>query len=65
MEKIKDMSLADLKAAYDFTECDMNDLRSAADNAGMAVEEVPAYSDVIEVQGLLWNELLNRTRGLK
>lgn len=65
MEKIKNMSLADLKAAFDFTECDMNDLRSAAENEGIAVEKIPAYSEVIEVHGVLWNELLSRTRGLK
>ena len=63
--KIKDLSISDLKAAYDFVLLDLKDLEESAKRENVSANSIPAYSEVKEVGIKLWNELLNRTRGLK
>lgn len=63
--KIKDLSISDLKAAYDFVLLDLKDLEESAKRENVSANSIPAYSEVKEVESKLWNELLNRTRGLE
>ncbi|HBX51754.1 MAG: hypothetical protein A2W98_05185 [Bacteroidetes bacterium GWF2_33_38] len=63
--KIKDLSISDLKAAYDFVLLDLKDLEESAKREKVPVEKIPAYSEVKEVENKLWHELLNITRLLK
>jgi hypothetical protein len=63
--KIKDLSISDLKAAYDFVLLDLKDLEESAKQKKIPMEKIPAYSEVKEVENKLWHELLNITRLLK
>jgi hypothetical protein len=63
--KIKDLSISDLKAAYDFVLLDLKELEESAKREKVLVEKIPAYSEVREVENKLWHELLNITRLLK
>lgn len=63
--KIKDLSISDLKAAYDFVLLDLKDLEESAKLKKIPMEKIPAYSEVKEVENKLWHELLNITRLLK
>jgi hypothetical protein len=58
------MSLADLKAAYDFVREDAKDLEEAAGKNGVKPEKIPAYPEVKKVENALYHVLLNRTRDL-
>lgn len=63
MEKsINNLSIADLKAAYDFTVIDLEELKESAGKIRLA--EIPCYSEILETKEKLFNELLNRTRSL-
>jgi len=63
--KIKDLSISDLKAAYDFVLLDLKDLKESAKRENVSVNKISAYSEVKEIENKLWYELLNRTRMLK
>lgn len=63
--KIKELSISDLKAAYDFVLLDLKDLEESAKREKVSVEKIPAYSEVKEMENKLWHELLNKTRMLK
>lgn len=63
--KIKNLSISDLKAAYDFVLLDLNDLEESAKRENVPVEKIPAYSEVKEVENKLWHALLNITRMLE
>jgi len=63
--EIKNLSIADLKSAYDFVIMDLEELDESATRKNIPVETIPAYREVKLVEEKLWNELLNRTRFLK
>jgi hypothetical protein len=63
--KIKDLSISDLKAAYDFVLLDLKDLEESVKQKKVSVEKTGAFSEVKELENKLWHELLNRTRILK
>jgi len=63
--KIKDLSISDLKAAYDFVLLDLKELEESAKREKVSVEKIAAYSEVKEMENKLWHELLNKTRMLK
>lgn len=62
--KIKDLSLSDLKAAYDFVLLDLKDLENDAEREKLSPNQIPAYPEVKQMEDKLWHELLNRTRDL-
>lgn len=62
--KIKDLSISDLKAAYDFVLLDLKNLEESAKQKNVSVEEIPAYGEVKKMENNLWDELLNKTRML-
>lgn len=59
---INDLSIADLKAAYDFVLLDIDELEQKANSENISFERIPAYKEVKVVENKLWTELLNRTR---
>ena len=63
--EIKDMTIADLKSAYDFVLIDLVDLKEKAKKENLSLDKIPAYKEVMEVVFNLYKELLNRTRLLK
>lgn len=63
--KIKELSISDLKAAYDFVLLDLAELEESAKREKVFTERIPAYSEVKEMENTLWTELLNRTRFLE
>jgi len=58
------MTLADLKAAYDFVLIDLNDLETKAKSEKIDPEKIPAYKEVKDIENILYHELLNRTRDI-
>lgn len=63
--KINDLSLVELKTAYDFVLIDVNELETKADEEGIKPEKIPAYKEVKEMENILFNKLLNITRMLE
>jgi hypothetical protein len=63
--KIKDLSISDLKASYDFVLLDLTELEQSAKEKGVSISEIPAYSEVKKMENDLFAELLNRTRTLE
>lgn len=61
---INELSISDLKAAFDFVTIDLHDLKEKAKKERVGVEQIPAYAEVKAIENKLYNELLNRTRGL-
>jgi hypothetical protein len=62
---INELSIADLKAAYDFVREDLNELKTEAHKGGITPDKIPAYKEVKEVEFKLYHKLLNITRDLK
>lgn len=62
--KIKELSIADLKAAYDFVLMDLKMLENKAKEEGINPEKIAAYSEVKQIEDKLYNKLLNITRML-
>ncbi len=63
--KIKeDLSIADLKAAYDFVQIDLRDLGAAAKRENISPDKIPAYNEVKQVEDALYQKLSNITRDL-
>lgn len=62
MIDISSLNLAELKAAYDFTKEDLQQLEGEAAKKKIEVTNIPAYNEVKEIQHRLYDELLNRTR---
>ena len=63
--EIKDLTIADLKASYDFILNDLKELENKAEEKNISAEQIPAYKEVKEIENKLYHELLNRTRMLK
>lgn len=63
--KIKELSIADLKAAYDFVLIDLKELEDKAKEKGIQPETLGAYNEVRKMENDLYNELLNKTRMLE
>ncbi|MEO6175358.1 MAG: hypothetical protein ABIP27_09435 [Flavobacterium circumlabens] len=63
--KIKDLSIADLKAAYDFVLIDLKDLEAKAKKEGISADRIPAYREVKDIENRLYHQLLNITRDLE
>ena len=64
MNKINELSIADLKATYDFIQVDLEFLRDKATEERITANELPAYLEVKEIENKVYNRLLNLTRGL-
>ena len=62
--KIKELSIADLKAAYDFVLIDLKMLEEKAKEEGIKPETIGAYKEVKQVEDKLYNMLMNITRML-
>ena len=62
---INELSIADLKAAYDFVREDLKELENKARKEQIAPDEIPAYNEVREVEYKLYTQLLNITRDLE
>ncbi|KGO91240.1 hypothetical protein [Flavobacterium subsaxonicum] len=62
--EIDKLSLADLKAAYDFVLIDLKDLETASRSKNINPEDIPAYKEVKAVEHGLYHQLLNITRSL-
>jgi hypothetical protein len=58
------MTLADLKAAYDFVREDVKDLEEKAADKGIKPDQIPAYPEITKVENALYHVLLNKTRDL-
>lgn len=54
------MTIADLKAAYDFSKGMIEECLTKAKKEGVPVEKVPVYKDWVEIEGKLYDELNNR-----
>ena len=63
--KIKELSIADLKAAYDFVLIDLKELEDEAKEKGVQAEKFGAYNEVKKMENDLYQELLNKTRMLE
>lgn len=63
--KIDELSIADLKAAYDFVLIDLKNLKTAAIKKGISADSIPAYKEVKSIEDRLYTRLLNTTRDLK
>ncbi len=63
--KIKELSISDLKAAYDFVLLDLADLEENVEGKNVSTDKIPAYGEVKEMENILWQELLNRIRFLE
>ena len=60
--KIKELSIADLKAAYDFVLIDLKILEDKAKEEGINPDKIGAYNEVKQVEDKLYNKLMNITR---
>jgi hypothetical protein len=65
MNKIDELSISDLKAAYDFVKIDLASLIESAQNKGVKPESIPAYNEVKEMEEKLYSKLLKETRLIK
>lgn len=63
--KIKDLSISDLKAAYDFVLLDLSELEQSAKDKKISISQIPAYAGVKKMENDLFSELINRTRMLE
>ncbi|MEI6755374.1 MAG: hypothetical protein WCK78_19720 [Paludibacter sp.] len=61
MNKIDELSISDLKAAYDFVKIDLADLEESAVRKGIQPESIPAYSEVKQLEDKLYSKLLTIT----
>jgi hypothetical protein len=62
MNKIDELSISDLKAAYDFVIIDLANLKESAKSKGIQPESIPAFSEVKELEDKLYSKLLTITR---
>ncbi|MBI4645426.1 MAG: hypothetical protein HY738_02245 [Bacteroidia bacterium] len=63
--ELKNLTIADLKAAYDFTLIDLADLQKKAIEKNINPDKIDSYKEVKEIEFKLYNELLNRIRSIK
>jgi hypothetical protein len=63
--KIRELSIADLKAAYDFTKEFIEEMKQKAADKKVKTEDIPAYRENVRLENDLYNELLNRLDDLK
>jgi hypothetical protein len=64
MKKFEDLSIADLKAAWDFVKMDLKELEQKAKEESINPSRIGAYDEVKKIEFELYHELLNRTRVL-
>lgn len=62
MDKIDELSISDLKAAYDFVKIDLAHLKKSAKRKGIQPDSIPAYNEVKEMEDKLYSKLLTVTR---
>lgn len=60
--KIKELSIADLKAAYDFVLIDLKMLEDKAKEEGINPDKIGAYNELKQLEHKLYNKLMNITR---
>jgi hypothetical protein len=63
--KIDDLSITELKAAYDFVKLDLKELKKKAKKEGVEPDTIAAYSEVKKMEDQLFHKLLNITRFLE
>ena len=63
--EIEKLSIADLKAAWDFVKEDLKVLEKAATENNVSLDKMPAYDQVKSMEDKLYHKLLNLTRQLK
>lgn len=63
--KIAELSITDLKAAYDFTELYLKKLEKQAVKIGTIVREDPPYKKIKSLKDKLYSELANRIQLIK
>jgi hypothetical protein len=64
MKKFEDLSIADLKAAWDFVKIDLKDLEQKVKEKNINPSRIGAYDEVKKIESELYHELLERTRNL-
>jgi hypothetical protein len=60
----EDMSIADLKAAYDFIREDIKNIEAEAGSKKIPLEKVHDYQIIKSLETSLYHTLLNKTRDL-
>ncbi len=60
----KELSIADLKAAFDFALIELDNLLKKAKDENISPDRIPAFNEIKKVELLLRNELSNRTRSI-
>ncbi|WP_185249143.1 hypothetical protein [Chryseobacterium bernardetii] len=65
MKKISDLSIADLKAAWDFVKMDLEEMKEKAKKENISTDRMGAYKELVELEDHLYHELLNRIRPLE
>ena len=63
--EIEKLSIADLKAAWDFVKEDLTELENKAKKEKVSTDKIPAYVEVKAMEDKLYHKLLNLTRQLK
>jgi hypothetical protein len=63
--EIEKLSIADLKAAWDFVKEDLKELEKSAKKENVSTDKILAYKEVKEMEAKLYHKLLNITRQLK
>lgn len=63
--KINELTIADLKASYDFLKMDIKALISTAKENNISPSEIPAYDELKELEFKLHHQLLNKVRFLE
>jgi len=63
--RIDELSISDLKSAYDFVLIDIKELKESAKEKGISENKIPAFSELKELENKLFHKLLNTVRDLK
>lgn len=61
MTKIIDLTIVDLKAAFEFNQVIIEECKEKARNGSINPENIPAYNEARNRENRIYNELLNRT----
>jgi len=63
--KINEMSIADLKASYDFTVLHFKKIKDEAGKVGSVSKELPLHKEMKTLKNKLYSELVTRVRAIK
>lgn len=62
---IRELSISDLKASYDFINIELEDLKITAEEKHIAKEEITIYNEISKLRESIYEELQNRIRFLQ